>query len=50
MGHGDESNMQDTSGPEKSGVQLASLGIEDRVLVVLAAGLEQVPAASGMVN
>ena len=50
MGDGDETDMEDTSGPEKSAVRLTSLGLEDPVSVLLPAGLGLVPAVSGMVN
>jgi len=46
----DENDMEYTSGPEKSGVQLAYLGLEGVVLVLSAAGSGLLPAASGMVN
>jgi len=50
MGDENKNHMEDTSGPEKSGVQLASLGLEDLVSVVLPAGSGLVPAVSGMVH
>jgi len=50
MGDEDENDVEDTSGPEKSGVRLAWLGVEDLVLVLLTAGSGLVPAVSGMVN
>jgi len=45
-----ENNMEDTSGPEKSGVRLAGLGLEDLVWVLLPTGSGLVPARSWMVN
>jgi len=50
MGDGDENYVEDMSGYEKSGVQLARLGWEDLISVLLHAGLRLVPAVSGMVN
>ena len=50
MGDEDENNVEDMSGPEKTGVRLAWLGLEDLVLVLLPAGSGLVPAVSGMVN
>ena len=50
MGDEDENDMDDTSGPEKSGVQLARLGLEHLVLVLLPPRLGLVPTMSGMVN
>ena len=50
MGDEVENNMEATSRPEKSGVQLAWLGSEDLVSVLLPAGSGLVPAVSGMVN
>jgi len=50
MGDEDENNVEDTSGHEESGVQLASLGWEELVSVYLGAGSGFVPAVSGMVN
>jgi len=57
MSDDDESDMEDTSGYENSGVQLAWLdleeawlGLEDLVSVLLPAASELVPAESGMVN
>jgi len=50
MGDEDENDMEPTSGPEKSGVQLAWLSLEDLVTVILPAGLGIVAAVSGMVN
>jgi len=56
-GDENESDMEDTSGYEKSGVRLASLGVEetwlgleDLVSVLLPAGSGLVPAVLGMVN
>ena len=49
-GDEDENDMEDTSGYEKSGVRLASLGCEYLVSVILHAGSGVVPAVSGMVN
>jgi hypothetical protein len=43
-------NMEYTSGYEKSGVRLACLGLENLVSVFLPAGLGVVSAVSGMVN
>jgi len=42
--------MEDTSGYEKSGVQLASLGLEDLEWVLLPARSGHGTAVSGMVN
>ena len=50
MGDEVENDMQATSGPEKSGVRLAWLGLEDLLLVLLPAGSGLVPAVLGMVN
>jgi len=50
MGDEDENDMEDTSGYEKSGVRLASLGWEDHGSVLVHAGLGLIPAISGMVN
>jgi len=50
MGDEEENDVEDTSGYEKSGVQLASLGWEDLVSVLLHAGLGLIPAVMGMVN
>ena len=50
MGDEDENDMEDTSGPEKSGVQRAWLGWEDLVSVVLPAGSGRISAVSGLVN
>jgi len=50
MGDEDENDMENTSGPGKSGVQLARLGLEDLILVILQPGSRVVPAISGMVN
>ena len=50
MGDADENNMEDMSSYEKSGVQLASLGLEDLISVLLPAGSGLVPAVSSMVN
>jgi len=56
-GDEDESDMEDTSGYEKSGVRLAWLGVEKTwlgleylVSVLLPAGSGLVPAIPGMVN
>jgi len=49
-GDEDENDMEDTSGYEKSGVQLARLGWEDLISLLLHAGSGLVPAVSGMVN
>jgi hypothetical protein len=49
-GDEDENNGEDTSGYEKSGVRLASLGCEDIISVVLDAGSGLLPPVSGMVN
>jgi hypothetical protein len=46
----DENDMEDTSGYVKSGVQLASLNLEDLVLVLLPSRSGFAPAISGMVN
>jgi len=50
MGDEDENEMEDMSGPQKSGVQPAWLGLEDLGSVVLSAGSWLLPAVSGMVN
>jgi len=50
MGDEDENDMEDMSGYEKSGVQLACLGLDHLVLVLLPAGLGLAPAVLGMVN
>jgi len=50
MGDGDENDMENTSGYEKSGVRLAWLGLEDPVSVILPTGSGLVSAISGMVN
>jgi len=50
MGDEDENDVEDTSGYDKSGVQLAWLGLEDLVSVLLPAGSGLVSAVSGMVN
>jgi hypothetical protein len=49
MGDEDETDMENMSGYEKSGVQHARLGLEDPVSVILPTGSELVPAISGMV-
>jgi hypothetical protein len=46
----DEITMEDTSSHEKSGVQLASLGLEDLISVLLPSGSGLVPVGLGMVN
>jgi hypothetical protein len=43
-------NMEETSGYEKSGVRLAGLGLADVVSGFLPAGSRVVHAVSGMVN
>ena len=50
MRDADENDTEDTTGYEKSGVQLAWMGLEDLVSVLLHAGLGLVPAVSGMLN
>jgi len=50
MGDEDETDMEDMSGYEKSGVQLAWLGLEDPMSVLLPAGSGLIPAVSRMVN
>jgi hypothetical protein len=50
MGDGNETDMDDTSGPEKSGVWLTWLGLEVPGSAFLPAGSGLVPAISGMVN
>jgi len=50
MGDEDENDVEDMSGYEKSGVQLAGLGWEDLVSLLLHAGSGLIPAVSGMVN
>jgi len=50
MRYEDEHDMEDSSGYDKSGVQLARFGLEDIVSVLLHGGSGLVPAVSGMVN
>jgi len=50
MGDEDENDIEDTSGYEKSGVQLAWLGREDLVLVLVCAWSGLVAPVSGMVS
>jgi hypothetical protein len=50
MGDEDENDMEDMSGYEKSGPELAGLGLEAIVSVLLPAGSGLIPAISGMVN
>jgi len=50
MGNEDENDMEDTSGYEKSGVQLAWLSLEDLVSKLLPAGSGLLPAVPGMVH
>jgi len=50
MGDEDENDTEDTSGYEKSEVQLAWLGLEDVVSVLLPTGSGLVPAVSRKVN
>jgi len=50
MRDADENDTEDTTGYEKSGVQLAWLGLEDLVSMLLPAGLGLIPAVSGMVK
>jgi len=50
MGDEEENDMEDMSGPEKSGVRLARFGLEDLISVLLPAGSGLVPAVLGMVN
>jgi len=50
MGDEDENDIEDTSGYEKSGVQLAWLCWEDLVSVLFHDGSGLVPAVSAMVN
>jgi len=49
-GDEDEHNVEDMSGYEKSGVQLAWLGWEELIMMILNAGSGLVPTLSGMVN
>jgi len=49
-GDEDGNNMEDTSGYEKAGVQLAWLGLDDLQLLFLPARWGVVPAVPGMVN
>jgi len=46
----DENNMEDKSGYETSGVQLAWLSLDDLISVILCTGLGLVPGVSGNVN
>jgi len=46
----DENDMEAMSRPEKSGVRLAWLGMEDLVSMLLPTGSGLLPAESGMVN
>jgi len=48
MGDEDGNNTEDTSGYEKSRVELAVLGSEDLISLFLPAGSGVVPAVSGM--
>jgi hypothetical protein len=50
IGDEDGNDMKNPSGSEKSGVQLARLGIEDLVSMLLPTGSGLVPAPSGMLN
>jgi len=50
MGDEDKNYMEDMSGNEKSGVQLAWLGLEDLVSVLLLTGSGLVPAVLWLVN
>jgi hypothetical protein len=50
MGVEDENDMDDTNGYEKSGVQLARLGLEDLILEFLPARLQLLPVVLGMTN
>jgi len=50
MGDEDENDMEVTSGYEKSGVQLAWLGWEDLVSVLVRVRSGLVASVSGMVN
>jgi len=50
MGDEDENDVEDTSGYEKSVIQLACLGCEQLRSVWLHARSGLVPAVSGMVN
>jgi len=45
-----ENDMEYTSGYEKSGVQLAWMGLKDIISVLLPAGSGVVPATSGTVH
>ena len=50
MGDEDERDVEDTSGYEKLGAQLAWVCLDDLVSVLLPAGSGLLPAVSGMVN
>jgi hypothetical protein len=50
IGDEDGNDMEDTSGYEKAGVRLSSLGLEDLGSPFQLAGLGVVPAVSGIVN
>jgi len=50
MGDKDDNDIEDTSRPETSGVQLACFGLEDLILVLLPAGSGLVPTVNGMVK
>jgi len=50
MGDEDENDMENTSGPAKSGVQLSGIGIEDLLLVSLPGGSRLGHTLFGMVN
>ena len=48
--NGDENDVEDTSGYEKSGVQHGCVGSQDLVSVLLDTGSGYVPAVLGTVN
>jgi hypothetical protein len=50
MGGEEENDMEDRSGPDKSEVRLAWLGLEDLESVLLLARSGLIPAISEMVN
>jgi hypothetical protein len=47
MGNDDDNDMENTCGPEISGVRLPSLGLEDIITVLLQGGSGLKPALSG---
>jgi hypothetical protein len=50
IGEEDESNMEDTSSYDRSGVRLTYVDLENFLSVLLSTGPELVPAVSAMVN